>query len=72
MADKKKSLGKEFTKGLIAENPVLATPVTSAYCLVTIIAARIMLKEKLQKKQYACLAVLVAGILILGISEGIK
>ena len=56
----------------IAENPVMATPVTSAYCLVTIIAARIMLKEKLQKKQYACLAVLVAGILILGISEGIK
>ena len=56
----------------VAANPVLATPITSAYCIVTIIAARILLKEKLQKKQYACLAILIAGILLLGISEGMK
>ena len=56
----------------VAANPVLATPITSSYCIVTIFAARILLKERLQKKQYACLAILVAGILLLGISEGLK
>lgn len=56
----------------VADNPVLATPITSSYCIVTIFAARILLKEKLQKRQYVCLAVLAAGILLLGISEGMK
>lgn len=56
----------------VAINPVLVTPITSSYCIVTILAARMLLKEKLQKKQYACLAILIAGILLLGISEGMK
>ncbi|MGN0413136.1 MAG: EamA family transporter, partial [Lachnospiraceae bacterium] len=56
----------------VAINPVLVTPITSSYCIVTIFAARILLKEKLQKKQYICLAILAAGILILAISEGRK
>ena len=56
----------------VASNPVLATPITSSYCIVTIIAARILLKERLQKKQYICLAILVAGILLLGISDVMK
>ena len=56
----------------VAVNPILATPITSSYCIVTIVGARILLKEKLPKKQYACLAILVAGILLLGVSEGAK
>ena len=56
----------------VASNPVLATPITSSYCIVTIIAARILLKERLQKKQYTCLAILIAGILLLGISDVMK
>ncbi len=59
-----------FTYAIVV-NPVLVTPITSSYCIVTIFAARILLKEKLLKKQYACLAVLIAGIVLLGISEGL-
>ena len=47
-------------------NPVLTAPVTSLYCLVTIVLARIFLKERLNKKQFMSLAFLVAGIVLLG------
>lgn len=53
----------------VSGNPVLTAPITSAYCLVTIILARIFLKERLTKKQYLSLALLVIGIVLLGISE---
>ena len=50
-------------------NPTLTAPITSSYCLVTIVLARIFLKERLSKKQYVSLAFLIAGIALLGISE---
>ena len=49
-------------------NPILTVPITSAYCFVTIILARIFLKEKLTRKQHVSLALLVIGIMLLGIS----
>ena len=52
-----------------ASNPILTPPLTSSYCLVTIVLARIFLKERLTKKQYLSLAFLVVGIALLGISE---
>ena len=52
-----------------AINPVLTAPVTSLYCLVTIVLARIFLKERLTKKQYCNLAFIIVGIALLGISE---
>ena len=53
----------------VAISPILTAPITSSYCLVTIILARIFLKERLTKKQYLSLAFLVAGIALLGVSE---
>ena len=53
----------------VAINPILTAPITSSYCLVTIILARIFLKERLTKKQYLSLVFLVAGIALLGVSE---
>ena len=50
-------------------NPILTAPITSSYCIVTIILARIFLKERLTRKQYLSLAFLVVGIALLGISE---
>ena len=52
-----------------AINPRLTAPVVSLYCLVTIILARIFLKERLTKKQYLSLAFVIAGIALLGFSE---
>ena len=56
----------------VGSNPILTAPITSSYCLVTIVLARILLKEKLTKKQYLSLAFLVMGIALLGISEILK
>ena len=52
-----------------AINPRLTAPVVSLYCLVTIVLARIFLKERLTRKQYLSLAFVVVGIALLGISE---
>jgi drug/metabolite transporter (DMT)-like permease len=53
----------------VGSNPILTAPITSSYCLVTIILARVFLKERLTKKQYLSLALVVIGIVSLGISE---
>ena len=53
----------------VAGNPILTAPITSSYCLVTIVLARIFLKERLTKKQYLSLAFLVIGIALLGVWE---
>ena len=50
-------------------SPILTAPITSSYCMVTIILARVFLKERLTKKQYLSVAFVVAGIALLGISE---
>ena len=63
------TLGTTAFTFAVAISPILTAPITSSYCLVTIILARILLKERLTKKQYLSLAFLVAGIAILGISE---
>ena len=56
----------------VAGNPILTAPITSSYCLVTIVLARIFLKERLTKKQYLCLAFLIIGIALLGVSEIVR
>ena len=53
----------------VAISPILTAPITSSYCLVTIILARIFLKERLTRKQYLSLVFLVVGIALLGVSE---
>ena len=53
-------------------NPILTVPISSAYCFVTIVLARVFLKERLTRKQNLSLALLVIGIALLGISEIFK
>lgn len=48
---------------------ILAAPMVACYCVVSMILSRIFLKEKLTVKQYACVAVVVAGIVVLGIYD---
>ena len=58
-----------FAVGL---NPILTAPITSSYCIVTIILARIFLKEKLTKKQYLSLILVIIGIVFLGTAEVLR
>ena len=53
-------------------SPILTAPITSSYCLVTIVLARILLKERLSRMQYLSLAFVVIGIAVLGVSEVFK
>lgn len=51
-------------------NGAVAAPVISSVCVVSLLLSRIVLKEKLTAKQYLFLAMVIAGILILSVTEG--
>lgn len=48
----------------------VAAPLIASYCAVSVLLSRIVLREKLRAWQYAAAAVIFAGILLFGISEG--
>ena len=47
----------------------LAAPIISAYCVASVLWSRLFLKEKLSWKHYAMIALVVAGIVILGLYD---
>ena len=51
-------------------NGAIAAPIISAVCVVSLLLSRIVLKEKLKKRQYFFLALVIIGILTLAIIEG--
>ena len=51
------------------EHVALAAPIISAYCVLSVVWSRIFLKEKLSWKHYLMIALVVAGIVILGIYD---
>ncbi|MBR0113457.1 MAG: EamA family transporter [Clostridia bacterium] len=63
--------GQIFYVYAMARKPMLAAPIVACYCIVSVILSRIFLKEKLKASQYACVVSVIAGIVILGISEGL-
>ena len=52
-------------------NGVVAAPMIASYSIISLILSRIFIKEKLSKLQYAAVAVVIAGIVCLGIVEGL-
>lgn len=63
--------GQYFYVYAMTGRAVIAAPIVSSYCVFSVIFSRIFLKEKLRKKQYAAIACVVAGIIVLGICEGL-
>ena len=51
------------------EHVAFAAPIISSYCVASVIWSRIFLKEKLSKKHYACIALVIVGIVIMGILD---
>ena len=51
------------------EHVAFAAPIISSYCVASVLWSRIFLKEKLSLKHYLNIAVVVAGIVILGILD---
>jgi len=52
-----------------AEHVAFAAPIISSYCVASVLWSRIFLKERLSAKHYLSIAVVVAGIVILGILD---
>lgn len=63
--------GQIFYVFSMAKNPVLAAPMVASYCIISVILSRVFLKEKLSIHQYSCIFAVIAGIVLLGISEGL-
>lgn len=63
--------GQVFYVYAMAKEPVLAAPMVASYCIVSVILSRIFVKEKLKASQYACVASVIVGIVILGITDGL-
>lgn len=51
-------------------NGAIAAPILSSVCVVSLLLSRIFLKEKLTKKQYIFIAIIIIGILMLAVIEG--
>lgn len=51
-------------------NGAIAAPILSCVCVVSLLLSRIFLKEKLTKKQYLFICIIIVGILMLAVIEG--
>lgn len=63
--------GQIFYVYAMAARPVLAAPMIASYCIVSVVLSRVLLKERLHASQYICVALVSAGVLALGIAEGL-
>lgn len=63
--------GQYFYVFAMSGRAIIVAPLVSSYCVFSIIFSRMFLKERLPKKQYAAVAVVIAGILMLAICEGL-
>lgn len=55
----------------MGDNPTVAAPMISAYCVFSVLLSRIFLKEKLSLKHYSIIFIVFSGIIMMGISEGL-
>ena len=51
-------------------NGAIAAPILSSVCVVSLLLSRIFLKEKLTKKQYLFIGIIIVGVLMLALLEG--
>ncbi|MEG1568901.1 MAG: EamA family transporter, partial [Oscillospiraceae bacterium] len=51
----------------ISSNTIVAAPAIASYSIFSVILSRVFLKEKLSKKHYVVIAIVLVGIAILGI-----
>lgn len=64
--------GQVFYVYAMASKPILAAPMVASYCIVSVVLSRLFIKEKLKAAQYACVLAVIIGIVIIGISDGLK
>jgi len=65
------TLGQFFYVYAISGNSTLACPIVASYSIMSVLLSRIFLKEKLTFKEYISIFIVLSGIVVLGISEGL-
>lgn len=65
------TLGQFFYVFALSGNSTLACPIIASYSIGSVLLSRIFLKEKLSLKEYISIFIVLSGIVILGISEGL-
>lgn len=63
--------GQVFYVFAMAKKPVLAAPMVASYCIVSVVLSAFVLKERLKSSQYVCVGAVIAGVVLLGISESL-
>lgn len=64
--------GQIFYVYAMAANPVLSAPTVASYCIVSVVLSRMVLKEKLKPMQNICVLLVITGVILLGISDGLS
>jgi len=62
--------GQFFYVFAMAGNAIIAAPLIAAHGIFSVILSRIFLKEIMSRGQYVMIAIVMVGIILLGISEG--
>lgn len=65
------TIGQFFYVYALSGNGVVAAPMIASYCIVSMILSRIFLKEKLTPAQYITIIIAIAGIITLGVVDGL-
>ena len=65
------TVGQYAYAHVIGGSAAVTAPMVGAYCVVSVVLSRLILKEKLPKKQYVSILITFAGILLLGLAEGL-
>ncbi|MEG1662001.1 MAG: EamA family transporter, partial [Clostridiales bacterium] len=63
------TIGQFFYVFAIADNAIVAAPMISSYSIFSVLFSRIFLKEKLSRRQYLIIIVVLIGIAMLGLAE---
>ncbi len=63
--------GQFFYVYAMSGNSVITAPIIASYSIVAVLLSRIFLKEKLSKKHYILIAIVMVGIAVLGFAEEI-
>ncbi len=63
------TIGQFFYVFAIADNAIVAAPMISSYSIFSVLFSRLFLKEKLSRRQYGIILMVLVGIAILGLAE---
>ena len=64
--------GQIFYVYSMASKPMLVAPIVGSYCIVSVILSAIFLKERLKRSQLISVILVIIGIVILAVSEGMS